>query len=180
MCARATVRDDRGDDRRTRDEQSGNEPDDDEAYDDELDDDEAYYDEADDDEADEDDLDDELDDDEAPYEAGEDERDEAERPARGGRTAGRRPEVLSAPLAARAGLRHIADLTGKEPSGVTSLEPAEDGWLVGVEVVEDRRIPSSTDILGLYMTQIRADGSLVTYRRTRRYPRGRGDSSEVI
>lgn len=167
MCARPGVRDGRGEDRRSRDEQYGAE----------LDDDEAYYD----DDPDDDDIDDELDDDETPYEVGEDERDEAERRERGGRRAAvRQPEVLSPPLAARAGMRHIADLTGKEPSGVTSLEPAEEGWLIGVEVVEDRRIPSSSDVLGLYMTQIRADGSLVTYRRSRRYSRGRGDSGEVV
>lgn len=166
MSVRPTVRDGRGDDRRSREEQYGGE----------LDADEAYYD---------DDLDGDLDDDEAPYEVGEDQRDEVEHRARGGRAAGRRAEVrqaevLSAPLAARAGMQHIADLAGKEPSGVTSLERADDGWLVGIEVVEEHRIPSSTDILGLYLTQVDSDGSLVTYRRTRRYSRGRGDSSEVI
>ena len=59
-----------------------------------------------------------------------------------------------------------------------SLERAEDGWLVGVEVVEDRRVPSSNDILGLYLTKIDFDGSLVTYQRTKRYARGRGGSTE--
>lgn len=86
---------------------------------------------------------------------------------------------LSAPLAARAGLEQIAELSGKQPSGVTSLERVDDGWLVGVEVVEDRRIPSSSDILALYIAQISGDGSLEGYHRTRRYQRGRGDSGEV-
>jgi hypothetical protein len=58
---------------------------------------------------------------------------------------------------------------------VTAIEPLEDGWLVGVEVVEDRRIPSSADILAIYEARVGPDGDLVSYRRTKRYPRGRGD-----
>jgi hypothetical protein len=44
-----------------------------------------------------------------------------------------------------------------------------------VEVVEDRRIPSSTDILSTYETEIADDGELLSYQRVRRYSRGRGD-----
>ena len=77
----------------------------------------------------------------------------------------------------RAASAYITELTGKELSGVVSLERADDGWLVGVEVVEDRRIPSSNDVLGLYRTELDVDGSLVTYNRSRRYPRGRGDTN---
>lgn len=82
---------------------------------------------------------------------------------------------LTAATAARAGLRQIAELTGKEPEGVTGVGPAEDGWVVGVEVVEDRRIPSSADILATYQTELDMDGELVSYRRVSRYTRGRGD-----
>jgi len=72
----------------------------------------------------------------------------------------------------------VADLTGRETQGVVSLEPAEDGWVVGVEVVEDRRIPSSTDVLALYEAEIDDNGSLVGYTRRRRYPRGKSDSGD--
>lgn len=85
------------------------------------------------------------------------------------------PEPMSTSEVAYAGMRHIADLTGKEPLGVVSLEPVEDGWVVSVEVVEDRRIPSSADVLGLYEAEVADDGSLLAYRRSGRYPRGRGD-----
>jgi hypothetical protein len=78
-----------------------------------------------------------------------------------------------------AALSYITEFTGKELRGVVSLEPSENGWLVGVEVVEDRRVPSSNDVLGLYLTEIDADGYLRTYRRTKRYPRGRGDDGEM-
>jgi hypothetical protein len=79
--------------------------------------------------------------------------------------------------AAQAGLRQIAELTGKQPEGVTGVEPADDGWLVGVEVLEDRRIPSSADILAVYEVEIDPDGDLASYRRVRRYSRGRVDGN---
>ena len=82
----------------------------------------------------------------------------------------------TAPDAARVALRHIGELTGKEIASVTSVEPADDGWFVGVEVVEDRHIPSTADLLALYETEIDMDGTLLAYRRIRNYARGRGDS----
>jgi hypothetical protein len=80
--------------------------------------------------------------------------------------------------AAQAGLRAIVSLTGKEAEGVTSVEPLDDGWIVGVEIVEERRIPSSSDILSVYDVKLDGEGELVSYRRTKRYPRGRGDAGE--
>ena len=85
---------------------------------------------------------------------------------------------LSAGEAGREGLRQITELTGKEPESVTGVTRSQDGWLVAVEVVEDRRIPSSSDILSTYETEIDEDGELLSYRRTRRYSRGRGDSGD--
>jgi hypothetical protein len=82
----------------------------------------------------------------------------------------------SAPDAARAGLGHISELTGKEVIGVTSVEPAEDGWFIGVEVVEERHIPSTADLLALYEAEIDMDGTLLAYRRVKRYSRGRADT----
>jgi hypothetical protein len=86
---------------------------------------------------------------------------------------------LTAAMAGIEGMKLIAGLTGKETEGVTGVEPAEDGWVVTVEVVEDRRIPSSTDVLAAYEIEMALDGDLVSYRRVRRYPRGRGDSEDV-
>ena len=88
-------------------------------------------------------------------------------------------DVLPADAAARVGLRHIAELTGKAVTGVVSLDRSDGGWTVGVEVVEDRRIPSSADILAVYQVEIDGAGELRGYRRTRRYPRGRGDADGV-
>lgn len=74
-------------------------------------------------------------------------------------------------------MSQIADLTAKPTLGVTSVAVADDGWTVGIEVLEDRRIPSSSDILALYEADIDIDGTLLSYRRVQRYPRGRGDSA---
>jgi hypothetical protein len=90
----------------------------------------------------------------------------------------RRSRGLSAARAARAGLHQIAELTGKKPEGVTGVTPADDGWVVGVEVVEDRRIPSSADILAIYEADVDDEGELASYRRVRRYSRGSGGGSE--
>jgi hypothetical protein len=90
--------------------------------------------------------------------------------------ASEQPERLGPQQAAAAALEQISKLTPKEPEGVTSLEPTDAGWMVEVEVLEDRRIPSSTDMLALYEVEIDGAGNLVSYRRTRRYSRG---SSEV-
>jgi Gas vesicle synthesis protein GvpO len=84
--------------------------------------------------------------------------------------------ALSAAEAGQYGLRQVAELTGKDPETITGVEPADDdGWLITVEVVEDRRIPSATDVLASYEAEIGPDGELVSYRRLRRYSRGRGD-----
>lgn len=84
---------------------------------------------------------------------------------------------LSAADAAKIGLREIAELTGKQPEGVTGVELGEDSWVVGVEVVEDSRVPSSADILATYEAEVDADGELMSYRRVKRYARGRGEES---
>jgi hypothetical protein len=70
-------------------------------------------------------------------------------------------------------MRHVAELSGREAVGVTAVERTEHGWRVCVEVVELRRIPDTSDILALYETEVGGDGELVSFRRIRRYPRGR-------
>ncbi|GAA2718375.1 gas vesicle protein GvpO [Micromonospora olivasterospora] len=84
-------------------------------------------------------------------------------------------EPLSAVEAAREGLRVIAALTDRDVQGTTSLEATSDGWRVGVEVIEDHRVPASTDLLGLYEVDLDVEGELLGYRRVRRYPRGKGE-----
>ncbi|MEU1942882.1 gas vesicle protein GvpO [Streptomyces sp. NPDC059474] len=86
----------------------------------------------------------------------------------------RRP-ALDARDAARRAARHVEGLTGRAAEGVTSLERGKDGWVIGIEVVETRRIPDSTDILAEYQVELDDSGELASYRRTERHYRGRGD-----
>ena len=130
-------------------------------------------------------ADDEIRDASRPEEADEDEMLDADEQVAGdedssagnGRRRPARPSRsgMTAAEAARAALRQIAELTAKQPEGITGVERTEDGWAVGVELVEDQRIPSSSDILATYEIAIGPDGEMESYRRIRRYARGRGD-----
>jgi hypothetical protein len=81
--------------------------------------------------------------------------------------------AITAREAAELARQYIAEMTDREPVTATSVTPTDEGgWLVEVEVIEDRRIPSSSDILALYEVELDADGELLSYRRIRRFLRG--------
>ncbi|MER6144011.1 gas vesicle protein [Streptomyces sparsogenes] len=84
----------------------------------------------------------------------------------------RRP--MDARGAAVSAVRQVWELTGEEPEGVVSLERGEEGWTVGVEVVETHRVPDTADVLALYRVTVDDEGGLVSYRRGKRYSRGGG------
>jgi len=73
---------------------------------------------------------------------------------------------------------HLQQLLGKEPDSVTGLEPADDGWVVTLEVVEVSRIPASTDVLATYEVVLDDDGRLVRYRRGGRYYRSQAEGGD--
>jgi gas vesicle protein GvpO len=100
--------------------------------------------------------------------AGGSEPDEGEGPRRARRPRG----PLTGETAARQAAAAVAEMTGKEPEEIISLEQTDEGlWQIDVEVVETRRIPDSTDILASYRVELDPDGELVSYRRTQRYSR---------
>ena len=79
----------------------------------------------------------------------------------------------SGPEVAGRATEQLLQLTGREVEGVVALERSDhDGWKVQVEVLEVRRIPDTTDVLALYEVDADEEGSLVGYRRLRRYTRG--------
>ena len=66
----------------------------------------------------------------------------------------------------------VKELTGKPVEGVLGVRRADDGgWEALVEVVELRRVPSTTDVLASYQLLLGDDGEVQEYRRTRRYYR---------
>jgi hypothetical protein len=78
---------------------------------------------------------------------------------------------VSAPQVVRRAIEQVRELTGRPVEGVLGLQRAEEGWVVTIEVVELRRVPDSTDVLGSYAVAVDARGELQEYRRTRRYYR---------
>ena len=72
----------------------------------------------------------------------------------------------------------LEELMGRPVEAVLGLRAAAGGWAVTVQVVELRRIPASTDVLGSYEVEVDGDGSVVGYRRIRRYYRNRPDEGE--
>jgi hypothetical protein len=78
---------------------------------------------------------------------------------------------MKAPQVVRRAIEQVAMLTGRPIEGVNGLERNDEGWVVTLEVVELRRVPDSTDVLGSYAVSVDADGELEGYTRTRRYYR---------
>ncbi|MFB4320562.1 gas vesicle protein GvpO [Actinomadura sp. 21ATH] len=88
--------------------------------------------------------------------------------------------MLSAAEAAKRAVHHVTEMTGRTAESVVGVHRTDggdgeggDGWCVTVEVVETHRIPDSADILAVYEAEVDGDGELMSYRRVRRYPRGR-------
>lgn len=92
-----------------------------------------------------------------------------------GRTDGRGPRSGTAAWAAAQAVEQFTIMVNRKLELVSEVAPNEDGWKVGLEVVETPRIPDSTDLLATYEVELDADGELIQYRRTRRYLRGRAD-----
>lgn len=79
---------------------------------------------------------------------------------------------LSGAQLAKRARQELAEITGLEAEGVTSLERGEDGgWIVTVELLELSRVPSTDDVIGSYEAELDEDGELLGYRRRRRYAR---------
>lgn len=65
----------------------------------------------------------------------------------------------------------LEQLLGREVESVSGFERADDGWRVTLEVVEVRRVPESTDVLGSYEVALDDDRNLVSFNQTHRYRR---------
>lgn len=90
------------------------------------------------------------------------------RPESIGRRAG---ESNGAAAMAMAAKFELSAITGLDVDHVSAVTRQDDGWHVVVDLVELRRIPSSTDVLAAYEAVLGPTGILLSYRRTRRYLR---------
>ena len=78
---------------------------------------------------------------------------------------------VGAPQIVRRAIEQVAELTGRPIEGVLGVERDDGAWVVTLEVVELRRVPDSTDVLGSYNVSVDERGELQGYRRTARYYR---------
>jgi Gas vesicle synthesis protein GvpO len=102
---------------------------------------------------------------------------ESKKPDNGSSPDGDRASSSARDLAAVA-VETIQDLTGYQADAVTSLQWDGNSWLVTVDVLELKRVPETTDVLGSYVVQLDDEGGLLGYRRTRRFHRSQLDREE--
>ena len=82
---------------------------------------------------------------------------------------------LSAREALQQAREQLEEMMGRPVEAVLGMERSDDGWTVTVQIVELRRVPNSTDVLGSYVVNLDQEGDVVGYRRTRRYYRSQAD-----
>jgi hypothetical protein len=113
-------------------------------------------------------------------------RDDAERQQRDGHrdsdeaSEPRRPRRVrsNGTQAARTAAEHVLQFTGRCPENVVSVARGDDGWQVGVEVMELHRIPETTDIMAIYEVTLDTNGDLIRCERGERYHRGQIDREQ--
>ena len=66
----------------------------------------------------------------------------------------------------------LGGLTGLKPVAVTRIFKDEQGWHVGMEMLEMSRIPPATDVLGEYEVLLNGQGEVLRFERTRTRLRG--------
>ena len=74
--------------------------------------------------------------------------------------------------------KQLAQLTGLKPDTVSGMIQEKDGWHITVEMIELKRIPESTDVLGTYESLVDEAGQLINYKRLRHYCRS--DAIEAL
>ncbi len=78
-------------------------------------------------------------------------------------------EVIGAGEIAARAKGELSRITGLDADHVSAVRNDSDGWHVTVDLIELRRIPASSDVLAAYHAVFAPTGSLLSYRRTRRY-----------
>jgi hypothetical protein len=62
-------------------------------------------------------------------------------------------------------------ITGLSPETVSRLDRAEDGWSVGIDMLEHRSIPRTYDLLASFDVSLDQDGNIQNWHRTGRFVR---------
>lgn len=81
------------------------------------------------------------------------------------------PRRLPPAKIARRACAEFEQLSGRDVETVVSLSRVDDGWCLGIEVLEIKRIPDTADVLAEYEVTADRSGHLLGYERRRRYTR---------
>jgi len=87
-------------------------------------------------------------------------------------------ETIGAAEIAERAKAEISRITGLAADHVSAVRNEADGWRVTVDLIELKRIPTSSDVLAAYDATYTLTGSLLNYHRTRRYSRDQMMSGE--
>jgi hypothetical protein len=98
------------------------------------------------------------------------------RQARPTRPSAGKQHLKGAEEAAERACQSLRNLINHRTEGVSAVSRTDDGWHVDVDVLELPRIPDTTSLLATYEVDIDEGGSLLQYRRVRRYRRGQADT----
>lgn len=98
------------------------------------------------------------------------------RTSRSTRTSAGKEHLRGAEEAAERACQSLQKLIRHRAEGVSAVSRSDDGWHIDVDVLELPRIPDTTSLLATYEVDIDEDGSLLQYRRVRRYRRGQADT----
>lgn len=65
----------------------------------------------------------------------------------------------------------LHSMLGLQVEMITGVKKRDDGWQVQAQVVEQRRIPPSSDVIGIYDAELDGSGELTSVERTHRSTR---------
>lgn len=68
--------------------------------------------------------------------------------------------------------QRLADTTGLKPITITRANKDNEGWHVGLDMLELSRIPTATDVIGDYDVLLTEDGRMLQFERRRTRLRG--------
>jgi hypothetical protein len=62
-------------------------------------------------------------------------------------------------------------ITGMSPETVSRLDATQDGWSVGIDMVEHQALPRTYDLLASFDVSLNATGEIRAWHRTARFVR---------
>ncbi len=80
-------------------------------------------------------------------------------------------KALSGAQIAMQAKEQLATLTGLPVDTISALSKDDQSWLVCVEIVELKCVPNCKDMLGCYQVRLDDDGTIISYKRVKRYTR---------